>query len=193
MVSSIALAHSPSRAVGVDALPCRSGQVAYGGRQHSSPSRFGTLRRCNDELRTVSIFPLFHALAGCGRRCATLSWWTGSLWWPTTQLAISHRTFIVDERGAGYPQMHWRILGSLEVSLAHVLSGIAVGILSLVLRTVISRGRDEYGAVEKTLKGILNVCTVLVFPVVVALFLEVSERMTVGVAQSVLDRVWPPS
>ena len=58
---------------------------------------------------------------------------------------------------------------------------------------MISRGRDEYGAVEKTLKGILNVCTVLVFPVVVALFLEVSERMTVGVAQSVLDRVWPPS
>ena len=31
--------------------------------------------------------------------------------------------------------------------------GGAVGFLSLVLRTVISRGRDEYGAVEKTLKG----------------------------------------
>ena len=46
---------------------------------------------------------------------------------------------------------------------------IAVGILSLVLRTAISRGRDEYGAVEKTLKGILTICTVLVFPVVMAL------------------------
>ena len=44
-----------------------------------------------------------------------------------------------------------------------------MGILSLVLRTVISRGRDEYGAVEKTLKGILTICTLLVFPVVVAL------------------------
>ena len=99
----------------------------------------------------------------------SLSCWTGSLWWPTTQLAISHRTFVVDVRGAGYFQMPWRILGSLEVSLAHVLSGITVGILSLVLRTVISRGRDEYGAVEKTLKGILTICTVLVFPVVVAL------------------------
>ena len=75
----------------------------------------------------------------------------------------------MDVRGAGYLQMRWRILGSLEVSLAHVLSGIAVGILSLVLRAVISRGRDEYGAVEKTLKGILTICTVLVFPVVVAL------------------------
>ena len=117
----------------------------------------------------MSIFPLFHALAGCGRRCATLSWWTGRLWWPTTQLAISHRTFIVDARGAGYLQMRRRILGSLEVSLAHVLSGIAVGILCLVLRTVISRGRDDFGAVEKTLKGILTICAVLVFPVVVAL------------------------
>ena len=57
----------------------------------------------------------------------------------------------------------------MEVSLAHVLSGITVGILSLVLRTVISRGRDEYGAVEKTLKGILTICNMLVFPVVVAL------------------------
>ena len=65
--------------------------------------------------------------------------------------------------------MRWRNLESLEVSHAHVLTGIAVGILSLVLRNVISRGRDEYGAVEKTLKGILTICTVLVFPVVVAL------------------------
>ena len=65
--------------------------------------------------------------------------------------------------------VRWGILGSLEVSLAHVLSGIAVGILSLVLRTVISRGRDDFGAVEKTLKGILTICTVVVFPVVVAL------------------------
>ena len=110
--------------------------------------------------------------SGCGRRCATLSEWTGCLWWPTTQLAISHRTFIVDARGAGYLEMHWRILGSLEVSLAHVLSEVAVGILSLVLRTVISRGRDDYGAVEKTLKGILTICTVLVFPVVVASILH---------------------
>ena len=44
------------------------------------------------------------------------------------------------------------------------------GILSVVLRTVISCGRDEYGAVEKTLKGIFTVCTLLVFPVVVALW-----------------------
>ena len=92
------------------------------------------------------------------------------MWWPTTQLAISHRTFIVDARGAGYLQMRWRILGSLQVSLAHVLSGIAVGILSVVLRTVISCGRDEYGAVEKTLKSILTICTLLVFPLVVALW-----------------------
>ena len=91
------------------------------------------------------------------------------MWWPTAQLAISHRTFIVDVRGAGYLQMRWRMLGRLEVSLDHVLSGIAVGILSLVLRTVISRARDGYGAVEKTLKGILTICAVLVFPVVVAL------------------------
>ena len=69
----------------------------------------------------------------------------------------------MDVRGAGYLQMRWRILGSLEVSLAHVLSGIAVGILSLVLRTVISRGRDEYGAVEKTLKGILTIWLVALF------------------------------
>ena len=47
-----------------------------------------------------------------------------------------------------------------------------MGILSLVLRTVISRGRDEYGAVEKTLKGILTICTLLVFPVVVASILH---------------------
>ena len=45
-----------------------------------------------------------------------------------------------------------------------------MGILSVVLRTVISCGRDEYGAVEKTLKGILTICTLLVFPVVVALW-----------------------
>ena len=77
--------------------------------------------------------------------------------------------FVVDVRGAGYLQMCWRILGSLEVSLDHVLSGIAVGILCLVLRTVNSRGRDDYGAVEKTLKGILKICAVLVFLVVVAL------------------------
>ena len=74
--------------------------------------------------------------------------------------------FVVDVRGAGYLQMRWRILGSLEVSLDHV---ITVGILCLVLRTVISRGRDDYGAVEKTLKGILTICAVLVFLVVVAL------------------------
>ena len=59
---------------------------------------------------------------------------------------------------------------------AHVLSRIAVGILSLVLRTVISRGRDGCGAVEKTLKGILTIGTVLVFPVVVALSLSRSSR-----------------
>ena len=65
--------------------------------------------------------------------------------------------------------MRSRILRSSEVSLAHVLSGTAVGILSVVLRTVISCGRDEYGAVEKTSIGILTICAVLVFPVVVAL------------------------
>ena len=59
---------------------------------------------------------------------------------------------------------------------AHVLSRIAVGILSLALRTVISRGRDGCGAVEKTLKGILTIGTVLVFPVVVALSLSRSSR-----------------
>ena len=56
------------------------------------------------------------------------------------------------------------LLENLEVSRAHVLSRIAVGILSLVLRTVISRGRGEYGAVEKTLKGIFTICTLLGFP-----------------------------
>ena len=44
------------------------------------------------------------------------------------------------------------------------------GFLSVFLRTVISCGRDEYGAVEKTLKGILSSCTLLVFPVVVSLW-----------------------
>ena len=61
--------------------------------------------------------------------------------------------------------MRWRNLESLEVSRAHVLTGIAVGILSLVHRIVISRRRDEHGAVERTLKGILTFCTVLVFPI----------------------------
>ena len=46
---------------------------------------------------------------------------------------------------------------------------LSVRILSVVLRTVISRGRDEYGAVEKTLKCIFTICTLLVFLVVVAL------------------------
>ena len=35
VVSSISLAHSPLRAVGVTAPPCPGGQVARGGRQHS--------------------------------------------------------------------------------------------------------------------------------------------------------------
>ena len=34
---------TPSRAVGVDALPCPDGQVDCGGRQHSSPSRIELL------------------------------------------------------------------------------------------------------------------------------------------------------
>ena len=38
-----------------------------------------------------------------------------------------------------------------------------------MLRTVISRVRDEYGAVEKALKNTLTICTVLVTPVVVVL------------------------
>ena len=45
-----------------------------------------------------------------------------------------------------------KLLESREASRAHLLSGIAVGTLTLVLRTVISRVRDEYGAVEKTSK-----------------------------------------
>jgi len=47
--------------------------------------------------------------------------------------------------------------------------GIAVGVLTLVLRTVIYRVHDEYGAVEKALKGILTISTVLMSPVVVVL------------------------
>eukprot|EP00450_Noctiluca_scintillans_P039529 CAMPEP_0194476724 /NCGR_PEP_ID=MMETSP0253-20130528/589_1 /TAXON_ID=2966 /ORGANISM="Noctiluca scintillans" /LENGTH=103 /DNA_ID=CAMNT_0039315621 /DNA_START=1 /DNA_END=308 /DNA_ORIENTATION=- len=47
--------------------------------------------------------------------------------------------------------------------------GIAVGILTLVLRTVIYKVHDEYGAVEKALKGILTISTVLMSPVVVVL------------------------
>ena len=43
-----------------------------------------------------SISPLFHALAGCGRRCATLSGWTGSPLRPATQFAISHHELIIE-------------------------------------------------------------------------------------------------
>merc|ERR1712012_956952 len=47
--------------------------------------------------------------------------------------------------------------------------GIAVGVLTLVLRTVIYKVHDEYGAVEEALKGILTISTVLMSPVVVVL------------------------
>merc|ERR1712107_825380 len=63
--------------------------------------------------------------------------------------------------------------------------GIAVGVLSLILRTVIYRVHDEYGAVEKALKGILTISTVLMSPVVVVLSwmclpdqFDMSEKVT---------------
>merc|ERR1712012_1406545 len=40
--------------------------------------------------------------------------------------------------------------------------GISVGVLTLVLRTWVYRVHDEYGAVEKALKGILTISTVVV-------------------------------
>ena len=65
------------------------------------------------------------------------------------------------------------MVGSWEMTaLVMVRSSIAVGILRLVLRTVsffLVCKQMIRGAVEKTLKGILTICTVLVFPVVVAL------------------------
>ena len=64
-----------------------------------------------------------------------------------------------------------KFLESTKVSCAHLLSlGSVVCILTLVLRTVFSRARDEHGAVEKALKNILlTICTVLMTPVVVVL------------------------
>ena len=152
-------------------LSVTSGLVALSGATTTASKGSRIVRMVQGWRGIQSVIDLLviSRLAGCGRRCATLSRWTGSLWWPTAQLAISHRRLIVDVHRAGYLQMRSRTLGSLEVSRAHVLSGIAVGILSLNLRTVISRGRDEHGAVEKTLKRIHTICTVLVFPVVVAL------------------------
>ena len=47
--------------------------------------------------------------------------------------------------------------------------GIVVGIVMLTLRNVIYRVHDEFGAVEKALKGILIVNAVLMSPVAVAL------------------------
>ena len=49
--------------------------------------------------------------------------------------------------------------------------GIVVGIMTRTLRNVIYRVHDEFGALEKALKGILTVNTVLMSPVVVALSL----------------------
>ena len=46
---------------------------------------------------------------------------------------------------------------------------IVVGIVTLTLRNVIYRVHDEFGAVEKALKGILTISTVLMSPVAVAL------------------------
>ena len=48
--------------------------------------------------------------------------------------------------------------------------GIAVGISTLVLRTLAYRVHDEYGALEKALKGILTISIVLMSPVLVVLF-----------------------
>ena len=47
--------------------------------------------------------------------------------------------------------------------------GIAVGISTLVLSTLVYRVHDEYGALEKALKGILTISIVLMSPVVVVL------------------------
>ena len=47
--------------------------------------------------------------------------------------------------------------------------GIAVGISTLVLRTPAYRVHDEYGALEKALKGILTISIVLMSPVLVVL------------------------
>ena len=47
--------------------------------------------------------------------------------------------------------------------------GIAVGISTLVLRTLVYRVHDEYGALEKALKGILTISIVLMSPVLVVL------------------------
>ena len=44
----------------------------FGGCLFKTDQWTGTLQRCSDELRTVSISPLFHALVGCGRRCASV-------------------------------------------------------------------------------------------------------------------------
>ena len=58
---------TPSRAVGVDALPYPDGQVACGGRQHSSPSRIELLSwtravlvifRCVGEFMEAWRYPL---------------------------------------------------------------------------------------------------------------------------------------
>ena len=152
----IFLVSSPVRPVGVTAPPCPdcwvqtvlSGSTDYPYENHSLISNrkcFGFLclpARCSEQQCCIEF--TLSALTGLIRALHPL-------------------------RGAGYLQMRWRTLGNLEVSRAHVLSGIAVGILSLVLRTVISRGRGEYGAVEKTLKGMFTICTLLGFPVVVAL------------------------
>ena len=43
--------------------------------------------------------------------------------------------------------------------------GIAVGIVTLVLRTVTYKLHDDYGAAQKSLKGILTISTVLMSPV----------------------------
>ena len=47
--------------------------------------------------------------------------------------------------------------------------GTAVGVVTVVLRTVIHHVRDEFGALEKALKGILTISTVLMSPLVVVL------------------------
>ena len=63
--------------------------------------------------------------SGCGRRCATLSRWTGSLWWPTTRLTISHRSVVarVQPPGDGPPPA--RALRPLKLGQVESLRRIA--------------------------------------------------------------------
>ena len=61
---------TPSRAVGVAALPCPGEQGACRDQQRS-PFRITDASR-SGFVGEMMIYPLIHALAGCGRRCAVL-------------------------------------------------------------------------------------------------------------------------